>query len=620
MSQTAANVVPPKFVEKCDYKPFRFKNRFVRFMGGLPLGLTTLTAIAVASTVGEFLPHEGDVSINLVFHTWWYQGLLILQGFNLTLNTIMTYMEDTEAQFQPLFRKGADNFKPLRIHHKAKFEKIALPDAKAAMGSLAGAFARRGYTAFFDGDSFYAHRGLIARFGSTVTHIGLLTIIGGALVEANFKTEGQLALFEGDKRGEIAKVDDQGMLAGTIPLGFDVVCHDFEFTQYPGTGVAAMFKSTVTFIPPDGEPVHDYVRVNHDVTYGGWTFHQSSYEPLPDDKWFKRYYAVVREDLGKGQHRDYRFEAYGDGGHREVVPLPGRDDRFFALDTVPGGNLIWTVASKDEVVARGMRPEHDMRIEMVRFFPDYAVDEAGVPVNRGDVPNSPAAFIEIVSDDEVQMRQWAFRKESPHYSPSDAEGRPKELDFVVTDVKMDREVGSAPSPAVMGAVDGSAPAADARPLADRAVVTVSVLHQGSPTGRKFDLRVGESVSMMGDSIDPAVAIPGPYDLVALHPIDTYRTILSVSRNPGIPIVWLGSIFASLGPMLAFFVSRRRVWGFVDWNKKTLWLGGESRYSREALETEISEAVTAWSASSEVAAHPPISPPKPAEIPRLSPNI
>jgi hypothetical protein len=48
--------------------------------------------------------------------------------------------------------------------------------------------------------------------------------------------------------------------------------------------------------------------------------------------------------------------------------------------------------------------------------------------------------------------------------------------------------------------------------------------------------------------------------------------------------------------VAFFVTRRRVWLYADWERKKIFIGGESRYSREALSREIAETFGEWSRS------------------------
>ena len=99
----------------------------------------------------------------------------------------MTYVEKTYPQFLPIFRKNPDSFKSLKVKHKSTFKQTAAADGRAMMTSLAQCLHPRGYRCFYDGRALYAHRGLLARFGSSLTHLGLITIILAALIEVTFK-------------------------------------------------------------------------------------------------------------------------------------------------------------------------------------------------------------------------------------------------------------------------------------------------------------------------------------------------------------------------------------------------------------------------------------------------
>lgn len=599
---------PPEYVEKFDFEPIVVRNPLIRFFGGLTFGLVVLTLILIASTIGEFLPQDenSQMALELVFKTWWFRALLFIQGINLLLNTYMTYVEETYPQYMPIFRKNADGFKPLKIKHKVNFKDAKVEDSKSLMESLANAFHARGYRTFFDGNSIYAHRGLIARFGSTVTHLGLITIIVGALAESLLKVEGTVALAEGETTEAYHAEGELLNKPPTHPLGIKVTLHDFDFTEYPGTTIASKYKSTMTFEGASEEPLHDYVRVNHDITYGGWTFHQNSYNELQTDP-VTRYFVSVKEKLPDGKSKSHHLEMYAYPQGRELKPLPGHDNLFVSLESDPASRgVIWTVTSKEKILARGTKSAFgDLKIEMLRFYPDFQVSEDGWIVNASNQPNNPAAQIEISSDNTVIYRDWVH-PDGSQYNDTASAGESM-IDLVMLDHQILPESASA---APVGKLDSdemlASGVAMGAPVEKRAIVTVSLrsAQTGQPVGQPYKLMVGESVPL-AEASDPRYAIPGDFELETLKAVPTYVSYMSVSKNPGIPIVWLGAIFATFGPVLAFFVSRRRVWATVDMNKKQIWFGGESRYSRDALSDELAEVVGAWSASEPVAIEPPI---------------
>lgn len=594
---------PPECVEKFEFVPIPVRNPLVRFFGGLKFGLTVLFLLIIASSIGELLPQDqqNNLAFRLVFQTWWYRMLLLTLGINLILNTYMTYVEDTYPQFLPIFRNRPDNYKLLKINHKAQ---IKGTEGGNLPQTLASVFHGRGYRCFYDGEAFYGHRGLIARFGSTLTHLGLITIIAGALAESYFKTEGTVALIEGETIDRYSLLDELPFQPSQR-LGFSVTLHDFEFTEYPGTrgnnelGIASKYKSTMTWSGASERPVHDFVRVNHRIKYGGWTFHQNSYLQLTEGDTHPRYFAAITESLPDGGKKTYRLETYlspdNRSHEREILSLPGHDDRFLIVEPDSSGRgMIWTVASQREVLARGVKSIFgDLRIELLEFYPDLAVSNDRGVFNQSSELRHPAAYVEITSDNKVAYRAWIFPEtESGGHAHEDNES-------LISVVMIDFEYR--PMPAGGGIPDGET----GGPIEARTSVTVALRNQetGAPMSDLYKLTKGESVSLIGE-IDKRMEIAGDYELEVFQRIPSFATFLSISKNPGIPIVWLGAILASGGPVLAFFVSRRRVWAFVDSKKKALWIGGESRYSREALEDEIADAARTFSKAAGVKLSPP----------------
>jgi len=114
------------------------------------------------------------------------------------------------------------------------------------------------------------------RIGFFVTHAAMLVILVGALVTDRFKTEGQLALWEGEEGSEILLPDGSG---GRSELPFAVRLDAFEIDVYPGTMRPAMFRSRVTVTDPSGAGSFPAViEMNRELTYGGWKLFQTSYQ------------------------------------------------------------------------------------------------------------------------------------------------------------------------------------------------------------------------------------------------------------------------------------------------------------------------------------------------------
>ena len=115
------------------------------------------------------------------------------------------------------------------------------------------------------------------------------------------------------------------------------------------------------------------------------------------------------------------------------------------------------------------------------------------------------------------------------------------MDVMMTDYEIleAASLGAAGAQGIVGKVEGGA----GPPVEERAVVTVALKDQqtGQPLGERYRLRKGESMPLTGN-MDKGFEIDGPYELTTLRSVPTYATVLSVSKNPGVPVV---SLYAAL---------------------------------------------------------------------------
>lgn len=117
------------------------------------------------------------------------------------------------------------------------------------------------------------------RIGFLVTHAAMLVILVGALVTDRWKTEGQLALWEGEEGSAILLTG--GVAGGSHALPFAVRLDAFEIDHYPGTQRPAMFRSRVTVIDSAaGGSFPAVIEMNRELTYRGWKLFQSSYQQV----------------------------------------------------------------------------------------------------------------------------------------------------------------------------------------------------------------------------------------------------------------------------------------------------------------------------------------------------
>lgn len=117
-----------------------------------------------------------------------------------------------------------------------------------------------------------------SRIGYIITHGSILVILAGSLTTELLKTEGVLAIWEGEESGVVH--DKGGAPTPVLTLPFKIHLDSFKIDYYQGTRMPAQFRSHVTV--KDGDRSFSAViEMNHDLSYGGYHFFQSSYQQTP---------------------------------------------------------------------------------------------------------------------------------------------------------------------------------------------------------------------------------------------------------------------------------------------------------------------------------------------------
>ncbi len=116
-------------------------------------------------------------------------------------------------------------------------------------------------------------------FRSIITHLGLLVILLGALVTGAFGEKGFLMVYEGHSQDVFLGADNKFR-----NLDFKIYLDDFEIEWYDSASDNKResrikdFKSKIVVIDNGKAVAAKIVRVNHPLTYKGFTFLQSSYD------------------------------------------------------------------------------------------------------------------------------------------------------------------------------------------------------------------------------------------------------------------------------------------------------------------------------------------------------
>jgi len=299
----------------------------LQFLGSMNLAVTLLVGIAIASIIGTVLqqnePYQNYIikfgpfwfemfrSLNLydLYGALWFQGIL---GFLLVSISVCVYRNGpTMLRDMSHFREHVTDTS-LRAFHNCREWQLQR-DSASIMDTAASLFAARGFRlrkTEQDGQlTLVAMKGAINRLGYLFTHIAIVVICIGALVDSNVPLK--LADMTGRVQIETrdiaaSKVPAQSVLPEdnsafrgsiTIPEGstadfvflnvrdgyfvqklpFTVKLEDFRIQHYD-SGQPKSFESDLVIQDPQLDaPLKATIAVNHPLIYRGYAIYQASF-------------------------------------------------------------------------------------------------------------------------------------------------------------------------------------------------------------------------------------------------------------------------------------------------------------------------------------------------------
>jgi len=232
--------------------------RFWRILTSLRLTLVLLIILALVSLIGT-------VRVQ-VFDTVWFLVPLGLFVLNLTACLIRGLPRAVRRSGQRLTPAAA-----LELPERARF---SWPQSSNPHSPVEKALNRElgSVQKSTENDQvvYFWERGRFRPLGPYVVHLALLVILTGALLGKFLGVRGQLALKEGEASQSFLSEGKEK------PLDFRVRLDNFQVLYYPD-GTPREFRSDLTFTEPGKVAKEAVCRVNDPVTFGGFTFYQSSY-------------------------------------------------------------------------------------------------------------------------------------------------------------------------------------------------------------------------------------------------------------------------------------------------------------------------------------------------------
>ncbi len=313
-----------------------------------------------------------------MYHSWWFQILLLLFAINLIVCSIdrlpralRYFKKDSRIQDRDFLQSL-----PSKCRVKTKAGDIGEVTAKVKEVLEESGFPPKEETATENSVYMFSERGLLNRLGVYITHLSILIILIGGLVGSIFGFTGYMTVVEGGKTNNVIL---RGGFSNTL-LPFEIECKKFQVLFYKNKpNVPKDYISVVSIVENGKEVLTKKIEVNHPLVYKGIYFYQSSYGVYSTD-----------EGMLKLKVKNKKT-----GEVREISLKVGEEKSI---------------------------PEFGVRLKLVAFYPDFVLTPSG-PTSRSDELNNPAALVELSSSNGTPItRQWVFAFfPNVHQKPSDYE-------------------------------------------------------------------------------------------------------------------------------------------------------------------------------------------------------
>ena len=273
-------------------------------MTSIRLTVFVLLILAVVAVVGT-LGFPG------LYYSPWFIAPLGLLALNLLACLVEGLPQAIKRASRPFTGEMA-----LALPERGRF---TWPEETAAPALVAEALRRElgrpRQKIFGEKQVFFYGRGRLRPLGPYCVHLALVLILAGGVVGKFWGIEGRILLQPGID-GSSIELDQPGK---TLPLGFLVRLEKFQVRYYEGSsGTPQEFRSDLTFLQEGAAILQAVCRVNDPVTFGGYTFYQSSYGVMPS--------GPIQLELTQGDKRQTLELPF-----RRWVQLPGSETQVMAV-------------------------------------------------------------------------------------------------------------------------------------------------------------------------------------------------------------------------------------------------------------------------------------------------
>lgn len=643
------------------------------FLGSMNLAITVLVAIAIASVIGTVLQqnkayedyiikfgpfwHETFETIGLydVYSVWWFTLLL---GFLLLSTSVCVFRNGpTMLRDMKQFRLNAARNSLRAFHHHRNWQLATPPDE--AIRLVTSQLENEGFKVrrkqHADHVLLASMKGGINRLGYLFTHIGIIVICVGALIDGNVPL--RLAMMSGEIKLETRNIPasqvplqsvldfensafrgavsiSEGESANIVflnirdsylvqKLPFSVELKDFRIEHYP-TGQPKSFESDLIIHDDDlTEPLQRTISVNHPLVYKGYRIFQASFSDGGSNLVLKAW--PLRDD--KPQTLDIKGKVLG------KVPVKVGDEVLtIELDEFRKFNINPVTDKDGKVKQKNFGPSFTFKLRdqsgQAHEFVNYMspIQQEGRWYFLSGIRDSvaePFRYLYIPADANTSLQRFMnFRS-----LLLDAARVQKASELTVKDLLQDVKqpedkvrqgmIATATRLVTMYAKGGLAEVTkfidtnipkEQRDVAAQAYFNMLRTVLGNlyvevleAEGVKLENGVSDKDSVF---FDDAISVMGnleayatPFYLQLTDFEHVQASGLQITRAPGKDTVYLGCVMLILGIFMMFYIQHRRCWAWIgntDRGVEIIFAGSSNRNERDFAEEfdRISEQVAA----------------------------
>lgn len=611
--------------------------RVFHFLGSMEFAITLLITLAIASVIGTVLQQNQPYPDYIIkFGPFWFEVFKSLGLYDvysaiwflviltlLVISTSVCVIRHAPSMFKDMFNLRTHvQRKSLRsMHHRASWK--SKDDLETNVGRLSESLSKLGFrtrvTEKGDDRLVSAMRGGFNRLGYILTHVAIIVICVGGLLDSNLplkvaEWQGRIQIETQDLpisqipqksqlpvgpqafRGSVSIPEGRAASVAYLPmrdgylvqnLPFTIEVKDFRIEHYP-TGQPKSFESDLVIHDPDLEqPLEQTIAVNHPLIYKGYAIYQASFgdggSELTIDAW-PLFSGQAEPTELEAKVFDTREMRWGD----QTMQLEITGFRPFNINAAPTEEDPNNLSDFGPSIQFKLRRETGEALEYENYM--YPVNQQGrdfflsgvrgspaepfsylhIPADQDDSIDGFIAFLQRLNDKTVvadMARQMKAEMLSNMQTGDDPILSDSLQNTLQTLVSMFVRGGF---DRVRDFIEKSLPEAERESLAPAYLAMLrEMLGRIYISGLNLseDANVtGEDLLFLQDAVDAIGSLPrygSPVYLSLTDYTHIESTGLQIARSPGKATVYLGCALLVIGVFLLFYLPQRRFWAWIS---------------------------------------------------------